>query len=241
VLARVADFDPDDAANFGRWLRAILHRVLLRKSDAPDVKRREALPDDVTAAAADITMNTRLSLSEIETLRERLLEGFAEEDRVIWRERQRGLAAAEIAARLGMTDRNVRLRYAKTEAAIRVRLRRAMGEDADELGDATRRSGDDAADDAELEAYVADYLLAREEGTAPPLSAFLARHAHVADRLALLLADLPEAPNDATVAEPRAVAAPSDSTLSKSYVTFRPPGVVPSTEARHRVSGSVSR
>lgn len=134
VLARVADFDPDDAANFGRWLRAILHRVLLRKSDAPDVKRREALPDDVTAAAADITMNTRLSLSEIETLRERLLEGFAEEDRVIWRERQRGLAAAEIAARLGMTDRNVRLRYAKTEAAIRVRLRRAMGEDADELG-----------------------------------------------------------------------------------------------------------
>lgn len=133
VLLRVGDFNPDDAANFGRWLRAILHRVLLRKSDAPDVKRREALPQDVTAAAADITMNTRLSLPEIEAMKERLLEGFEDVDRVIWRERQRGVPSTELADRLGMTDRNIRLRFAKTDAAIRVRLRKALGEDHDDV------------------------------------------------------------------------------------------------------------
>jgi hypothetical protein len=66
-------------------------------------------------------------------MKERLLEGFEETDRVIWRERQRGVPSSELADRLGMTDRNIRLRFAKTDAAIRVRLRKAMGEDHDDV------------------------------------------------------------------------------------------------------------
>ncbi len=134
VLTRVGDFNPDDAAHFGHWLRAILHRVLLRKCEDLSVKRREALPADVAAIDPDITVNTRMSVPEIEAMREKLLEGFSPEDRLIWRERTRGVSAAEIAEKLKMTDRNIRLRFAKVDASMRVRLQRALGEATDTSG-----------------------------------------------------------------------------------------------------------
>lgn len=101
--------------------------------------------------------------------------------------------------------------------------------------DVTRRSSD--GDDASIETLVAEFLLAREEGNAPPLATFLARHARFADRLAILLADVEDGNADATVADPRPtpVAAGLEAFDVIRHVSTAGGGSV--YEARHRASG----
>jgi RNA polymerase sigma factor (sigma-70 family) len=116
-------FVPEDSRSFARWMRGIITRVILRKSEAPYVVRRAALPADFQQPDLDLTPLTRLSLRELRLHRYRCLRDCDRMDRLIYRLRTRGCAASEIAARLGISDRAVRMRYARTDARIRLRMK----------------------------------------------------------------------------------------------------------------------
>ena len=48
-------------------------------------------------------------------------------DRIIYRLRVRGCSSSGIADRLGITDRAVRMHFAKTDARIRMRMQKLAG------------------------------------------------------------------------------------------------------------------
>jgi RNA polymerase sigma factor (sigma-70 family) len=123
VLRKIDSFVPEDSRSFARWLRGIITRVVLRKAGAPYVVRRAALQDDFQKADLDLTPMTRLSLDELRLHRYRCLRECDRKDRLIYRLRVRGCPSSEIAARIGLTDRAVRMRFAKTDARIRLRMK----------------------------------------------------------------------------------------------------------------------
>ncbi len=123
VLRRIGSFEMEDSRSFARWLRGIITRVVLRKAGAPYVIRRAALPENREPQDLELTPMTRLSLEELRRWRYRFLRECERMDRLIYRLRMRGCGAAEIAARLGVTDRAVRMRFAKTDARLRLKMK----------------------------------------------------------------------------------------------------------------------
>lgn len=123
VLQRIADFVPENSRSFAHWMRGIVTRIVLHKARTPLVRRRQALGDEGQIHDLDPTPMTRVSLEEIEALRDRVLREFDRTDRLVYRLRSRGCSSARIAERLGISDRAVRMRFAKTEARLKLRLK----------------------------------------------------------------------------------------------------------------------
>jgi RNA polymerase sigma factor (sigma-70 family) len=127
VLRKIGAFEMEDSRSFARWLRGIITRVVLRKASSPHIARRTAVAEDYDAPDLDLTPMTRLSLDELKRCRYRILREFPRQDRLIYRLRVRGCTSSDIALRLGVTDRAVRMRFAKTDARLRLRMRQIVG------------------------------------------------------------------------------------------------------------------
>ena len=74
----------------------------------------------------ELTPMTRVSIDELTRWRYRILKEFERMDRRIYRLRVRGKSATEIADLVGLSDRAVRMRFAKTEARLRTRMLRLI-------------------------------------------------------------------------------------------------------------------
>ena len=126
VMRKVGAFRMEDSKSFARWLRGIITRVVLQKAGSQYLRRRSALPDDMPVASPELTPMTRVSLEELTRWRYRILREFDRMDRRIYRLRIRGSSSTEIADLVGLTDRAVRMRFAKTEARLRMRMLRLL-------------------------------------------------------------------------------------------------------------------
>jgi RNA polymerase sigma factor (sigma-70 family) len=126
VIRKVGGFRMEDSTSFARWLRGIITRVVLQKSGSQYLRRRSALPEDMPIASLELTPMTRVSLEELTRFRYRILKEFERMDRRIYRLRVRGMSSVEIADLVGLTDRSVRMRFAKTEARLRLRMLRLL-------------------------------------------------------------------------------------------------------------------
>jgi RNA polymerase sigma factor (sigma-70 family) len=126
VLRKIGDFRVEDSKSFARWLRGIVTRVVLQKAGATHLRRRREMPEAAPFADPNLTPATRLSLKELTELRYRLLRTFDLMDRKIYRLRMRGLSTVEIGALVGLTDRMVRMRFARTDAKLRLHLQRHL-------------------------------------------------------------------------------------------------------------------
>lgn len=126
VLRKIGSFRMEDSRSFARWLRGIITRIVLQRSGSPHVRRRD--PGTATLEAADLSMtpSTRLGLEELQEHRYRILRNLPRGDRLVYRLRARGWSSSEIAARLGVSDRVVRTRFARTEARLRARLQELL-------------------------------------------------------------------------------------------------------------------
>ena len=124
VLRKIGAFRVEDSKSFARWLRGIVTRVVLQKSGSLHLRRRTELADEPQFLDPDLTPATRLSVEEMVRIKDRLLRGFERLDRKIYRLRTRGFSTTAIGAMVGLTDRMIRLRFAKTDAKIRMHLRR---------------------------------------------------------------------------------------------------------------------
>ena len=128
VMRKIGSFKADGDDAFGRWLRGIITRVVLQKAGSPYLRKKSRLETGAQPKDLDLTPMTRVSLDEIVAWRWKLLRAFPRQDRLIYRLRLRGWSGQEIADRLGITDRSVRQHYAKTEAALRMKLMRLAQE-----------------------------------------------------------------------------------------------------------------
>jgi RNA polymerase sigma factor (sigma-70 family) len=126
VMRKIGGFRMEDSKSFARWLRGIITRVVLQKAGSQYLRRRSALPDDMPVASPELTPMTRVSLEELTRWRYRFLKEFDRMDRRIYRLRVRGTSSTEIADLVGLTDRSVRMRFAKTEARLRLRMLRLL-------------------------------------------------------------------------------------------------------------------
>jgi RNA polymerase sigma factor (sigma-70 family) len=127
VLRKIGSFTMEDSRSFARWLRGIITRVVLRKAGSPHVLRRAPMSEEYQPPDLDLTPMTRLSLEELKHCRYRILREMPRQDRLIYRLRVRGCSSSEIALRIGLSDRAVRMRFAKTDARIRLRMRQFVG------------------------------------------------------------------------------------------------------------------
>jgi len=123
VLRKIGSFEMEDSKSFARWLRGIITRVVLQKSGNPYLKKRDALTTAQHPQDLELTPMTRLTVKDLVNYRYRLLKSFPRTDQLIYRLRLRGWSAQEIADRLGVTDRAVRMRFAKTDARVRLKMK----------------------------------------------------------------------------------------------------------------------
>lgn len=126
ALGKISAFRMEDNKSFARWLRGIITRVILRKAGSPYVARRTPMNEDFEVPDLDLTPMTRLTLNELRGARYRILREMERTDRLIYRLKARGWSSSDIADRIGMTDRAVRMRFAKTDARIRLRMRQLV-------------------------------------------------------------------------------------------------------------------
>ncbi len=126
VMRKMPRFQYDDSTSFARWLRGIVTRIVLQKANGGHIKRRLLLPDGAEISDLDATPSTKASLSELQRLRYAELRSFDKIERVIYRLRMRGFSSGQIADLVGMSDRGVRLRFAKVDARLRLRLRKLL-------------------------------------------------------------------------------------------------------------------
>lgn len=122
VLKKIDHFEYHDPRSFARWLRGIVTRIVLQKAGGVDLRRRLKLPDEPALPDLSATPSTTATFREIRQERYRVLREFDRTDRLIYRLRMRGFSSTQIADYVGMTDRGVRLRFAKTDAKIRMRM-----------------------------------------------------------------------------------------------------------------------
>ena len=122
ALTRIASFEFEDNKSFARWMRGIITRVVLRKAGSPHIARRRVMQEEGELSDPDLTPMSRLSLEEMKHARYRFLKEFPRTDRIIFRLKTRGCSSSEIALRVGMSDRAVRMRFAKTKARIRLKM-----------------------------------------------------------------------------------------------------------------------
>lgn len=126
VIRKIAAFHMEDSKSFARWLRGIITRVVLQKAGSQYLRRRTALDDDLPVASTELTPMTRVSLEELTRWRYRFLKEFERMDRRIYRLRVRGHSSTAVADLVGLSDRAVRMRFAKTEARLRTRMLRLI-------------------------------------------------------------------------------------------------------------------
>jgi RNA polymerase sigma factor (sigma-70 family) len=126
AIRKIPEFQMQDSKSFARWMRGIVTRVILKKSSSQYVVRRRPMNEEYQPPDLDLTPFTRLSLDELKNLRYRILKECPREDRLIYRLRVRGMGSEQIADHLGVTDRNVRQRFARTDAKLRLRMRRHL-------------------------------------------------------------------------------------------------------------------
>jgi RNA polymerase sigma factor (sigma-70 family) len=126
VMRKITGFRMEDSKSFARWLRGIITRVVLQKAGSQYLRRRSALPDDMPVASLELTPMTRVSVEELTRWRYRFLKEFDRMDRRIYRLRVGGMSSTEIADLVGLSDRAVRMRFAKTEARLRTRMLRLI-------------------------------------------------------------------------------------------------------------------
>lgn len=123
VLRKIGEFRYADQRSFARWLRGIVTRIVLQKSGDLHMRRRHALGEDPLFSDEGTTPSTSAQVRELLRLRYQYLREFDRTDRLIYRLRMRGFSSEQIAAHCGMTDRSVRLRFARTDARIRLRMK----------------------------------------------------------------------------------------------------------------------
>ncbi len=128
VMRKIDSFYYEDETSFGRWLRGIVTRIVLQKAKGAHIRRRLALPDaervpDLSATPSSVAQARELTRAKYSFLRE-----LGRLDRLIYRMRMRGFSSVQIADYVGMTDRAVRMRFAKVEARIRLKLQRLLQE-----------------------------------------------------------------------------------------------------------------
>ncbi|MAG58224.1 MAG: hypothetical protein CMJ83_18210 [Planctomycetes bacterium] len=126
AIQKIGAFRMDDNTSFARWLRGIITRVVLRKAGSPWLARRTPLSDDFHPPDLELTPMTRMTLEDLKNHRYRILREMERKDRLIYRLRARGCSSSDIAVRIGMTDRAVRMRFARTDARIRLRMRQLV-------------------------------------------------------------------------------------------------------------------
>lgn len=126
VIRKIGAFRVEDSKSFARWLRGIVTRVVLQKSGAMHLRRRKELPEDAPYFDPNLTPATRMSVEELVRIRYRLLRSFDRLDRKIYRLRTRGYSTMAIGAMVGLTDRMIRIRFARTDAKLRVHLQRHL-------------------------------------------------------------------------------------------------------------------
>ena len=126
AMAKIGQFQMEDSKSFARWMRGIVMRVVLKKASSQYVVRRKPMEEAYQPPDMDLTPFTRLSLDELKNLRYRILKECPRGDRLIYRLRVRGMGSQQIAERLGITDRNVRQRFARTDAKLRLRMQRHL-------------------------------------------------------------------------------------------------------------------
>ena len=122
ALTKISTFRMGDTKSFARWLRGIITRVVLRKAASPHVVRRTPMGEAFQSPDLELTPMSRLTLQELREARYRILREMDRTDRLIYRLKARGWSSSDIADRIGMTDRAVRMRFAKTDARIRLRM-----------------------------------------------------------------------------------------------------------------------
>lgn len=122
VLRKIDRFEYHDPRSFARWLRGIVTRIVLQKSGAVGIRRRLKMPDEPGVPDLSATPCTSATVREIKRARYGVLREFDRTDRIIYRLRMRGFSSSQIADYVGMTDRGVRMRFAKTDAKIRMRM-----------------------------------------------------------------------------------------------------------------------
>ena len=124
VLRKIGSFEYEDRRSFARWLRGIVTRIVLQKAGGAHLKRRLSLPEEPRMRDTSTTPSTRASLRELTLVRYRVLREFARTDRLIYRLRMRGFSSLQIATYTGMSDRAVRMRFARSDARIRLRMKK---------------------------------------------------------------------------------------------------------------------
>ncbi|MFT7619369.1 MAG: RNA polymerase sigma factor (sigma-70 family) [Planctomycetota bacterium] len=128
VMRKIGSFEYEDSRSFARWLRGIVTRIVLQKANGSHLKRRLLMPEGVEVSDLATTPSTRASLGELQRLRYAELRQFEKTDRVIYRLRMRGFSSTQIADLVGMSDRGVRMRFAKVDARLRLRLKKLLDE-----------------------------------------------------------------------------------------------------------------
>ena len=126
ALVRIGSLRMEDSRSFARWMRGIVTRVILRKAGSQYLQRRMPMLEEYQPPDLDLTPFTRLSLNELKDMRYRLLKEESRTDRLIYRLRVRGCSATDIANRIGVSDRNVRMRFARTDARLRLQMKRHL-------------------------------------------------------------------------------------------------------------------
>jgi RNA polymerase sigma-70 factor (ECF subfamily) len=126
VLRKIGSFEYEDSRSFARWMRGIVTRIVLAKSGGVHLKRRRALVEESRLPDVAATPSTSASLRELTHLRYGVLRELERLDRLIYRLRQRGFSSTQIADWVGMSDRAVRMRFARAEARIRLRMKQIL-------------------------------------------------------------------------------------------------------------------
>lgn len=126
AMRKIAQLEVRDSKSFARWMRGIITRIVLKKAGSQYLLRRAPMREEYQPPDLDLTPFTRLSLDELKNLRYRILRESSRSDRLIYRLRVRGCTSSMIAERIGTSDRNVRMRFAQTDARIRIRMRRYL-------------------------------------------------------------------------------------------------------------------
>ncbi len=126
VMRKLSRFVGDDPDAFLHWLKGIVTRVVLQKANGGHLRRRLLMPEGTDLPDLGATPSTQASLTELQRLRYAELRRFERLERLIYRLRMRGFSSGQIADLVGLSDRAVRMRFARVDARLRLRLRRLL-------------------------------------------------------------------------------------------------------------------
>ncbi|HGY91765.1 MAG TPA: sigma-70 family RNA polymerase sigma factor [Planctomycetes bacterium] len=128
VIRKIGSFYYEDESSFGRWLRGIVTRIVLQKAKGAHIRRRLALPNAERVPDLSATPSSAAQARELTRAKYSFLRELGRLDRLIYRMRMRGFSSVQIGDYVGLTDRAVRMRFAKAEARIRLKMQRLLQE-----------------------------------------------------------------------------------------------------------------